>query len=204
MSDTIPPHDPYRSSIPSGDKNPFRDNPYTASDQTFREMGDSPVVVMPAGNRALVTHVPVVAVFMIVQGVLELIMGLALVGLGFGMPFLMKEELQRNPPNANGPTPEMMSWIFVGVYGVLGMLVLAGSALHVVAGIRNYGYRSRTLGIVALIAGMASTLVTCYCAPTAIAIGVYGLVCYLNPSVAQAFQMVAGGRSKSEVLTWFR
>jgi hypothetical protein len=86
----------------------------------------------------------------------------------------------------------------------LGLLVLLGSALHIVAGIRNYGYRSRTLGIVALITGMATTLVTCYCAPTAIAIGVYGLVCYLNPSVTQAFQMVATGRPKSEVLTWFR
>lgn len=204
MSDSFPPRDPYRSSFPGGDENPFRDNPYAASDPTLGEKGGAPVVVMPAGNRGLVTHVPVVAVFMIVQGVLELIMGIGLIGLGFGMPLLMQEELKRNPPGGNGPSPEMMSWIFVGVYGFLGLLVLLGSALHIVAGIRNYGYRSRTLGIVALITGMATTLVTCYCAPTAIAIGVYGLVCYLNPSVTQAFQMVAAGKPKSEMLTWFR
>ena len=204
MSDAIPPRDPYRSSIPGGEENPFRDNPYAASDPTLGEKGGVPIVVMPDGNRGLVTHVPVVAVFMIVQGALEMIMGVVLIGLGFGMPLLMQDELRRNPPGANGPSPEMMSWVIVGVYSVLGVLTLLGSALHIVAGFRNYGYRSRILGIVALIAGMATSLVTCYCAPTAIAIGVYGLVCYLNPSVMQAFQLVSAGRSKSEMLAWYR
>lgn len=204
MSDSFPPHDPYRGSVPGGEENPFRDNPYAASDPMLGDKSGAPVVVMPAGNRGLVTHVPVVAVFMIVQGFLELLMGIGLVGLGFGMPFLMQDELRRNPPGGDGPNPEMMSWIFIAVYGVLGLLVLFGSALHIFAGFFNYGYRARTLGIVALIAGMATTLVTCYCAPTAIAIGVYGLVCYLNPSVTQAFQMVANGTPKSEVLNWFR
>lgn len=204
MSDSFPPHDPFRSSVPGGDENPFRDNPYAASDPTLGEKDGVPLVVTQASNRGLVTHVPVVAVFMIVQGALELLMGIGLVGLGFGMPFLMQEELQRNPPGAKGPSPEMISWIFIGVYGVLGLLVLLGSALHIVAGFLNFGYRARILGIVALITGMATTLVTCYCAPTAIAIGVYGLVCYLNPSVTQAFQMVAAGKPKSEMLRWFR
>lgn len=204
MSGSLPPQDPFRNTFPGGDENPFRDNPYAASDPTLGEKGGAPFVVTPASNRGLVTHVPVVAVFMIVQGVLELLMGIGLVGLGFGMPFLMKEELQRNPPGGNAPSPEMVSWIFIGVYGILGLLVLLGCALHIVAGFLNFGYRARTLGIVALITGMATTLVTCYCAPTAIAIGVYGLVCYLNPSVTQAFQMVAAGKPKSEVLRWFQ
>lgn len=204
MSDSIPPRDPYRSSVPGGDANPFRDNPYATPGQPVDALAGGLAYPPPPGNRGLVTHVPVVAVFMMVQGILELIMGIGLIGLGFGMPFLMQEELQKNPPRGGGPTPEMMSWILIGVYGVLGLLVLSGSALHLIAGIRNYRYRSRTLGIIALITGMATTLITCYCAPTAIAIGVYGLVCYLNPSVAQAFQMVESGKSQSEMLMWFR
>ena len=89
------------------------------------------------------------------------------------------------------------------VYGFLGLLVLSGAVLHILAGIRNYLFRSRMLGIVALIAGMVTTLITCYCAPTAVALGVYGLVCYLNPEVTHVFGLVAAGKTKDEILGSF-
>ncbi len=45
---------------------------------------------------------------------------------------------------------------------------------------------------------------TCYCAPTAIALGVYGLITYLNYEVAQAFVMGEAGRTREEILAAFR
>jgi hypothetical protein len=80
------------------------------------------------------------------------------------------------------------------VYGIWGLVVVGGAFLHIVAGILNYRFRARVLGIVASIVGMMTTLLTCYCAPTGIALGVYGLICYMNQEVMQAFALAAAGR----------
>jgi hypothetical protein len=71
------------------------------------------------------------------------------------------------------------------------------------AGIRNYKFRGRTLGLIALGGGMV-TVMTCYCAPTAIGLGVYGLITYLNPEVAQAFAMGEAGTSRDDILSAYR
>jgi hypothetical protein len=103
------------------------------------------------------------------------------------------------PAGAEQPvSPETMTWILGGMYGGLAAVCLAAAVLHIWAGIRMLGYRGRTLGFIALIAGMASSI-TCYCAPTAIALGVYGLVALLNPEVKNAFAMRQQGYSKREI-----
>ena len=71
--------------------------------------------------------------------------------------------------------------------------------MHIVAGIRNYKFRGRVFGLVALGGGMI-TMITCYCAPTAIALGVYGLITFLNPEVNQAFAMAASGKKREEIM----
>ena len=88
------------------------------------------------------------------------------------------------------------------IYIAMGSPVLLGGILRIYAGYQNYQYRSRTLGIVSLVLGMTSVL-SCYCAPTAIAVLVYGLIIYLNPAVMAAFEMGRQGKSGDEILTAF-
>ena len=95
-----------------------------------------------------------------------------------------------------------MFWILTIVYGGAAIAALAAALLHVVAGLRNYRFRGRILGIVALAAGMV-TLFTCYCLPTAVALGVYGLIVYLNGEVSDAFRMAEAGQSAEQIFAAF-
>jgi hypothetical protein len=138
---------------------------------------------------------------MMVQGGFELLMGLGLVAMGGVLPVMMRmDEVQGG---ADGPSPQMIGWMMLGIYGSLGLLALVAAGLRIVAGLRNYRFRSRTLGLVALAGGMV-TVFTCYCAPTSIALGVYGLVTYLNAEVGQAFAMGQAGKSRNEIQAAFR
>jgi hypothetical protein len=56
--------------------------------------------------------------------------------------------------------------------------------------------------MVSIIAGLSSML-SCYCAPTAVGLLVYGLILFLNPAVKTAFQMVEQGHSVDQVLAAF-
>jgi len=182
--------------IPQGDDNPFRDNPYASPDlQSDAMSGGLPY---PPARRSLVGHVPAVAILMMVQGALEVLMGFGLVGMGAVLPRLMQSDLAQQDMPSPGPPPEAMTWIMLAVYGFFGLVVLSGALLHIVAGILNYSFRARVLGIVASIVGMLTTFFTCYCAPTAIALGVYGLVCYMNPDVIQTFAVAEAGRTKQD------
>jgi hypothetical protein len=183
-----------RKPSPFDADNPFAENPYA-----------TPETVMATGKAAssrsdMVRHVPVVAVLMVVQGVAELVMALFLVGMAFALPIMMKSQLGQQPQPPAGPTPEMMSSIMTVMYVAFALMVLCGAILHIFAGLRNFAFRSRVLGIVALIVGMLTTLMTCYCAPTAVGLGVYGLICYLNPQVTEAFTAVNSGSTKQQVL----
>jgi hypothetical protein len=101
-----------------------------------------------------------------------------------------------------GPPPEQLGWIMLGMYGGMGLIALVAGGLHLFAGIRTYRFRSRTLGFVALGGGLAA-LFTCYCAPSAIARSVNGLITYMNPEVAQAFAMGDAGKTREEIFAAF-
>jgi len=188
----------------NGPDNPFSDNPYAAPPMPSDRLATAPYPVAPgAAGRGMTRHVPVVAILMMVQGGLELLAGLGLVGMGVFFVVMMRMEQVRG--NAAGPPdvpPEAMGWIMLGMYGGMGLIALIAGGLHLFAGMRNYRFRSRTLGFVALAGGLAA-MFTCYCAPTAIALGVYGLITYMNPEVAQAFAMGEAGRTREEILAAF-
>lgn len=118
---------------------------------------------------------------MIVQGCMELLMGLFLIGMAGVFPALLAMEQGR----ANGPEPPPV-WLFVGIYGVMGLGISIPGILRIIAGFNVYRFRRRMFGIVANCVGFL-TMFTCYCAPTAIALGVYSLIVLLQPSVVQAF-----------------
>jgi hypothetical protein len=126
-----------------------------------------------------VMQVTTLAILMIVQGALEAIIGLVLLVMGPAM-LSTKATMPRSDQEAVG----IMSAVFI----ILGVLILLTAGLKIVAGIKNLKYRGRTLGIAALISSIVS-MMTGYCAPTAIALLIYGLIIYLNNDVRRAFEM---------------
>jgi len=178
-------------------------NPYEPPlEASFSANTDQPLP--PPQEPGLVSHVRIVAILMIVQGVLDILMGLFLGGMGTFMGTFMREAMQ-NDPNLQqqpGPSPEVMAGVMTGFYVGFGVLLLVVGVLQAYAGLRNYNFKSRTLGIVALISGVV-TIFTCYCAPTSIALCIYGLIVYFNNSVASAFQLASQGHSSDAVLHTF-
>lgn len=70
------------------------------------------------------------------------------------------------------------------------------------AGIQNFRYRRRVLGIVSQVCGLAS-MFGCYCGPTSIMLLIYGLIVYLNPAVQAAFEMGDKGTPTDAILASF-
>jgi hypothetical protein len=85
---------------------------------------------------------------------------------------------------------------------VSGLVLLSSGILGVWGGIRMMKFRGYKLGIIALSGGLL-TIFGCYCAPTAIALFIYGLIVMLNPQVKQAFEMGEQGRSPADIQNHF-
>lgn len=178
-------------------------NPYEAP------VGDMPTAsgggsLPPPQEPGMVGQVRIVSILMIVQGSLDLLAGLGLIGLGFFMAFAMRDAMMENPQmqQGNGPPPEFVLNMLFWVYGGLGIVIALIGALNIFAGYRNWQYKSRTLGIVVLIAGLG-TIFSCYCAPTSLALCIYGLIVYLNASSATAFRMGDDGYGGDEIAMTF-
>jgi hypothetical protein len=137
----------------------------------------------------LVGHVPFVAVLLIVQGTLEIVFSL------FGAAFLAFVYLV--------PDKDLASMRGLGIFMlVLAMPAALCGALRIVAGIFNVRYRRRGLGMVALGLGLL-TMITGYCAPSSIALAIYGLIVYVNEPVVAAFELGEQGRKPSEIRAVF-
>jgi hypothetical protein len=140
-------------------------------------------------------QITVVAILMIVQGSLEIVLGLIF---AVGGPALLSfGSLSPGRSGATPPPGEMMTMMY-GLYIGMGVVAFIIGVLKIVAGIRNLKYRGRTLGIVALASG-AVALVTCYCFPTGLGLLIYGLIVYVNSSSGKAFELGEQGMSPSEI-----
>lgn len=139
----------------------------------------------------MVGQVKIVGILMLVNGVTVALMGALYAAMG---PMMMAFA----PPagaGGGGPPPE----IFLIIYGTIGGVVLLVGVLNVIAGYRVTTMRNRVLGLIALFTNVVA-LITCYCAPTAIAMMVYGLIVLFQPDVTRAFEMVAGGATAEEAI----
>lgn len=116
------------------------------------------------------------------------------------MGVLFVSAASKVPANGAGARPE--SAVMIATFAVMGLPAMMGGILQIVAGVRGYQFRSRTLGVLALSANLLSCL-TIYCAPSAIGISVYGLIVFLNPRVAQAFTMRDQGYTPEQILAHF-
>lgn len=167
------------------------ENPYEPPQAPF----SAPSSMDPFRRRSrLVVHVRVVAILMIVQAVLELLAAAGLGAMTIIFPLMFRHVQQQQE------MPEGLEiWVLPLVYGGMALAALITGILHLVAGLRNYRFRGRTFGIVALVCGTL-TIFTCYCLPTAAAISVYGLIVYLNRDVADAFRMGEAGQEPNEII----
>jgi hypothetical protein len=138
----------------------------------------------------MAARVQTVAVLLIVQGSLEIALGLMLSGAG-----LMLAAGWTGAPFALRDLPVEGAAAFV----VLGPMLLLAGGLKLAFGIRNHSFRGRLGGIVALASG-ALALPSCCCAPTALGLLAYGLRVYSSPEARRAFQMGEQGLSPEWIL----
>ena len=139
----------------------------------------------------MVGQVKIVGILMMVNGMTVALMGALYAAMG---PMMMAFAPPPGP-GGGGLPPE----IFLIIYGTIGGAVLVVGLLNVIAGYRVMTMRNRVLGLVALFTNVV-TLMTCYCAPTAIAMMVYGLIVLFQPDVSRAFEMVARGATPEEAV----
>jgi hypothetical protein len=149
----------------------------------------------------LIGHVRVVAVLSMIEGVLELMLAALclLVGvLGVGMRAQFIREFEKGgDPNAH---------VFVNFvtifYCSAGIVMLIIGGMRIYAGLRNYFFQGRALGIVSVCLGFAGS-VTGICALPAIGLGVYALIVYFNKEATEAFQMRSQGATADDVIKAF-
>ena len=151
---------------------------------------------MPPG---MVRHVAILAYLLIAQGVLEAFMGIALLVATFAGIGLLQSAAEQEGIQWS----QTASTAYLLYANLLTILLLVVSALQIVAGMLNFRFRGRVLGIIALITSSFASVLTCYCFPTAIALLVYGLITYLDPATKRAFAMGNSGRSKADILASF-
>ena len=154
----------------------------------------------PRKSNSMVGQVPIIAILMMIQAGLQGLMGLFFTAMG---PFIFTilQQAQQNQPGAQAPPKEMVN-IMSGYYIVVGLATLMAGILLLVAGIRNLKYRGKVLGIVAMASSLVS-IFSCYCAPTAIGLLIYGMIVYLNADVSRAFAMGDQGMSPEQIKASF-
>lgn len=140
-------------------------------------------------GRGMVGHVPIVAILMVVQGLLEIVFGLFCLAVAALFRFSSEKEL------ANMQSLGLL-------FCLISAPALGCGVLRLVAGYCNYSFRRRILGMAALGIGML-TMMTAYCAPTSIALAIYGLIVYVNEPVVAAFELGRQGRNTAEIQAAF-
>jgi hypothetical protein len=146
---------------------------------------------LPPRRSSYVGQVTVISILMIVQGSLVSLIGLLCMVMGPAM-------LALSGASHRSGDDQLISGIGGAFYLFAGALLAAAGGLNITAGIKNLKYRSRNLGIAALCIG-ALAMFTCYCAPTAIGLLIYGLIIYLNQDVSRAFEMGEQGASPEQI-----
>ena len=150
----------------------------------------------------MVPQVRIVAILMMIQGTFETLMGIYLLVMGFVMPGVMEAQMQAQQQQMPADQQDVFNTAFVSYFFAAGGVSLLFGVLRLVAGIMGIQYRGRGLGLISHFAGLL-LLATCYCFPTALALGVYGCIVYFNADVVQAFRMRQQGRTIQEIFTHF-
>ena len=178
--------------------NPYQ-SPTHAAPQGRKEPGPLP----PPQEPGLAGHIRAVAVLMLLQGFFEVAFGAILTVMAFVFPAGMAAMAADPQVQAEGgPDPQVAARMIMTIYLVMGLAGMIPGLVHLAAGFRNVQYRGRTFGIAALALGLG-TMPIFICLPTAVILGVYGLVVYLQPSSVKAFEMGEQGYSAEAIYATF-
>lgn len=131
----------------------------------------APAHAIDPRSAGLVRHVPIVALLMIAQGLLELLLALFFGGTSIfmlSMPTVMPQ----------GGSPRMVA----AMLGAMAAVVLGCGVFRIIAAVPLYQLRGRKLAVVSLLAGLL-VVSSGYCIPTATALAVYGLVVLFDERV---------------------
>ena len=141
----------------------------------------------PNEGASKVGQLKILGTLLIVHG--GLLACMALVGLfGIGMTGTFAAQVARDPVAQNGPMgAEGVGYMLYAIYGTIAVIAVILGPLQILAGIGALRQRGRKLILVALIGGLAA-LITVYCAPTAIALSVWGLILLNRADVVKAFE----------------
>jgi len=165
-------------------------NPYQSPNDLGYSAARHALPSSSSATNATLVKVKVLAILMMVQGVLEVLLGLMLGGIGIAF-YVASDQIFATQQQGLPRQPAPPEWLFL-IYVVLGAMLLAVAVLRIYAGVRNLKFRGKLLGIIAISFGAVTSL-TCYCAPTAIGLLIYGLIVYLDPNVSQAFSECEAG-----------
>lgn len=179
----------------------YPQNPF-AADASVDPRGHQELVLPPDERRGRVGHVFVLGVLMAVYGGIVLLCGIGAMAYAAFAPDVLKNDpnFRNNPAFRQNPqlTPEQLIEYMQIAMAVGGGVFLVCGLLYLIAGIQVSRFRSRTLALVALSAGLI-TILGCYCIPTSVAIFVYGLIVLLNSSVRTAFTYGDRGYKSAEI-----
>jgi hypothetical protein len=132
-------------------------------------------------------HLPWLGGFLIAQGILTILASLFFTFYTAFFTLLDDEALY-----AEGAPPGPGLELFAGIYGFLALLHVVPGVLQIVAARNVFKRRNRVFVFVALGSSMLTLMPGC-CAPTAIALLIYGLIVLLDHSVAGAFDRPSDG-----------
>jgi hypothetical protein len=176
-------------------------NPYEAPKYEVHpfqpNLSGTPGGVVPSG---MVQQVRVFGILNAVQGGLEVLMSLLFLFYAVFFPMMMS-----NPEFNQGggePPPKEFFWGMGIYFGVVGALTLIAAVSRIISGVMNWQFRSRGLTLFSIFLGIAS-MFSCYCAPTSIAMLVYGLILMFSTPVKQAFAMAETGMPPDQILHEF-
>lgn len=156
---------------------------------------------IPSGTQlsaSILTQQRVISILLIVQGTMAILMGLLFIGAAIFVPQVIAADMQRQRP-PGGPSLEEMRMILLATYGVMGACGVLPGILQIYAGFQNLWLRGHTLGLVAICGGVVN-LGTCYCFPTALALMIYGMIIYLNPTTKMAFELAKQGQDYEMIM----
>ena len=178
------------------------DNPYASPPPLEPRFGDvAPQADANYRPRGMVGHVRVLGILMIVQGALDIAMGVMLIVMAIIMPMMMQNDPAFQRPGVDAPPQAFFIGMMIG-YGGIGLTITAVALLNIYAGWQTFNFRQRNLGMIGIALGPLAIL-TCYCFPTSLALLIYGLIVFLNPSVVEAFRLGKEGRSADEIDAMF-
>ncbi len=159
--------------------------------------GETPSNIVPS---SMVQQVRVFGILNAVQGGLEVLMSLLFLFYAVFFPLMMNNP-EFNRGGGDEP-PKEFFWGMSVYFGVTGGLTLIAAVSRIISGVMNWQFRSRSLTLFSLFICIAS-IFSCYCAPTSIAMLIYGLILMFSTPVKQAFALAQAGMAPDKILFEF-